>query len=581
MWKLRERLQNEKKWFIRGFKGRMAPIKPALVSCFIVSFISGFHEYGLVAFFRSYALSTLDMQLNRAVPFVLAIIGLPYTLMNVPVGYTLSERFGSRRIMIAGQVMMFLYSAFGVLTCAFSFCLYSWTTGGVSVLLFTLVFFAFGLVFVNVNFIPIVLEQIPNQGSDERSSCVHWTWLFFYFGRLTGTLISSAVVLKVNPVYMFAINLLMAVVALMILTWTPMERFIRNTKSPLNQIWTVTRAVLKQVKCKKGKVEEEQYHTPARFQHYPPDHKPSVFEKVSKDFGGELPIDDVRDVQKFFLITLMLCSCIGIYIIYSLLSTAYVPEVSKMKIPPFLVDECDVVRTEGGNKTFIIQSSHLPVAWLSSISDITTVVMLAVLDLLIYPRFIHKLNTRRRILIGTVFGFLASVASVVTESFRHFGSPDSDNYLNRFAAFYSAPSTLYTVKNLSSLASLPQYICYGFMVAFVQPGATELALVSAPIRMRKLLFAVLLSILGAAQVLGAIMILSQSAVGSIWCFFCNHDQSTGFFVFIITAAVTLSLLVVYWMLSKLYHKFELTILVPYNPDVPKQFSRTPLHHLDT
>ena len=315
----------------------MAPMNPALVCCFVVSFISGFHEYGLVAFFRSYALNALGWNLNQVVPFVLAILGIPYTFLNVPVGYTLSERFGSRRVMIAGQIMMYLYGCFGLFTCAFSHCLYPWATDGIPILLFTLVFFSFGLVFVNVNFIPIVLEQIPNQGSEERSSCVHWAWFSFYFGRLSGTLVSSGIVLSANPVYMFMLKLILAVVALIVLMWAPLERFTRINKSPLSQVWTVCRAVLKECKCVKPKDGggEQEYHGTVRYEKYPPDHRPSVFEKVSQDFGGRLPIDDVRDVQKFFLITLMLCSCIGIYIIYSLVSS----------VPPIHVSLCAYMHT--------------------------------------------------------------------------------------------------------------------------------------------------------------------------------------------------------------------------------------------
>ena len=45
---------------------------------------------------------------------------------------------------------------------------------------------------------------------------------------------------------------------------------------------------------------------------YDPDYEPNAFERASDDFSGPLPIGEVRDVQKYYLIFFMLVSLVPV-----------------------------------------------------------------------------------------------------------------------------------------------------------------------------------------------------------------------------------------------------------------------------
>ena len=45
---------------------------------------------------------------------------------------------------------------------------------------------------------------------------------------------------------------------------------------------------------------------------YDPDYEPNAFERASDDFSGPLPIGEVRDVQKYYLIFFMLVSLLPV-----------------------------------------------------------------------------------------------------------------------------------------------------------------------------------------------------------------------------------------------------------------------------
>ena len=99
--------------------------------------------------------------------------------------------------------------------------------------------------------------------------------------------------------------------------------------------------------------------------------------------------------------------------------SAYSIEIGKMEIPKMLLNS---VRFNIHPPTFPnveYNELSIPVSWFSVIADLTTILSIAVLDLLLYTRFTDQLNIRRRIMLGTVFGFLTSLSSVVTESVRY------------------------------------------------------------------------------------------------------------------------------------------------------------------
>ena len=119
----------------------------------------------------------------------------------------------------------------------------------------------------------------------------------------------------------------------------------------------------------------------------------------------------------------------------------------------------------------------LPLTWTTNtISDLTAVLTILILDRLVYPIFIHKLKFRRRITIGVVFGFLACVAAVSTEATRDLNLKSFESInatatvLNKIPSVFLSASILFESAQVSMYWVVPQYLLYGVMVAFVMPG---------------------------------------------------------------------------------------------------------------
>ena len=258
------------------------------------------------------------IHLNWASSLSLWVLGVSYILFSIPVAYVLGEKLGHKWTIVLGQVMMYLYGLCGGVTCSFDIgCL----NGGSGEQLYwlTLVPFTFGFVLMNVNFIQLALEQVDNISSSAKTSFINWLWFFFFLGRGFTVLATSSILFWAQPVYGFLIKMAFAVLALSLLIWVPFKRIVRSGASismPFASIWRVCREAWKQCSCKK-----RHEHTPRYNQRkYPPDYRPNCFERSSKDFGGSLVIEEVRDVQKFILISGMLFSFVGILIIYSIVS---------------------------------------------------------------------------------------------------------------------------------------------------------------------------------------------------------------------------------------------------------------------
>ena len=118
----------------------------------------------------------------------------------------------------------------------------------------------------------------------------------------------------------------------------------------------------------------------------------------------------------------------------------------------------------------------VPLTWnTNTFSDLTAVLTILILDRLVYPIFIVKLNIRRRITIGVLFGFLSGVAAVTTEATRtvnllSLNSANTSAIMNRVPSVFSSGSVLFLSAQVSVYWVVPQYLLYGVMVAFVMPG---------------------------------------------------------------------------------------------------------------
>ena len=258
------------------------------------------------------------IHLNWASSLALWVLGLSYILFSIPVAYVLGEKLGHKWAIVIGQAMMYFYGLFGGFTCSLDIgCLDGGT--GEQFYWFALVPFAFGFVLMNVNFIQLALEQVDDINSSAKTSFVNWLWFFFFLGRGCTVMVTSSILFWASPVYVFLIKTALAVFALSLLIWVPFNKVVRRGASismPFASIWRVCREAWKQCSCKK-----RHEHTPRYNQRkYPPDYRPNSFERSSKDFGGPLAIQEVRDVQKFILISGMLFSFVGILIIYSIVS---------------------------------------------------------------------------------------------------------------------------------------------------------------------------------------------------------------------------------------------------------------------
>ena len=152
-----------------------------------------------------------------------------------------------------------------------------------------------------------------------------------------------------------------------------------------------------------------------------------------------------------------------------------------MDIPGVLIDSnksYSFWANESGSMVDIREVS-VPLTWnTNTISDLTAVLTILILDRMVYPIFIHRLNFRRRITIGVVFGFLACLAAVITEAMRTVSLKSLENsntnttIINKFSSVSVSASILFESAQVSVYWVVPQFLLYGVMVAFVMPGGT-------------------------------------------------------------------------------------------------------------
>ena len=282
-------------------------------------FFAGFQQYGVTTVFTSLILNSFQLAPVYGISLSLFIFGIPYAFLSLPIAYPLGQKVGYKWAVITGQSLVYLYSLYNVLDCSLSHCVYKWQTKGVPTLAFSLLFFSASLPVLGMNLWLLTLEQIQHLNTDKRSSCIHWMWLIFFLGRLMGAIIGSAIFWWTSPVFLFVIQLGMASTAITIVIWAPLEKLLTGPyKMPFKTIWEVSKAALKQLCKPRSRPVPRRVGVPKT---YDPNFRPSAFDRVSVDYGGKLPEQQVRDVQKFYLILLMLVSLVGIWMMYSLVSS--------------------------------------------------------------------------------------------------------------------------------------------------------------------------------------------------------------------------------------------------------------------
>ena len=182
-----------------------------------------------------------------------------------------------------------------------------------------------------------------------------------------------------------------------------------------------------------------------------------------------------------------LMSISGLVISCFQMTTVFVPEVSKMGLPDQLVNPSKSFSfsfwANEKNKTVSAHHLSVPLTWMTNTcSDLTAVLTILILDRMVYPKFILRLNIRRRIAVGVVFGFLACLAAVTTEAVRSVNQSDLGNsnattviiYYNKIPSVFLSASIMFESSQVSVYWAIPQYLLYGVMVAFIMPGGTHM-----------------------------------------------------------------------------------------------------------
>ena len=175
-----------------------------------------------------------------------------------------------------------------------------------------------------------------------------------------------------------------------------------------------------------------------------------------------------------------LMSISGLVISCFQMTTVFVPEVSKMGLPDQLVNPSKSF-SFWTNKNKTVSAHHLsvPLTWMTNTcSDLTAVLTILILDRMVYPKLILRLNIRRRITIGVMFGFLACLAAVTTEAVRsvnqsNLGESNATTVMNNIPSVFLSASIMFESSQVSVYWAIPQYLLYGVMVAFIMPGGTH------------------------------------------------------------------------------------------------------------
>ena len=155
-------------------------------------------------------------------------------------------------------------------------------------------------------------------------------------------------------------------------------------------------------------------------------------------------------------------------------------ETSKTGIPVSLLitNSCRSNMSPAADIVVRYNEVGFPIGWISVIADLTTILSIAVLNLFVYKTFPDRFTLNNRIIIGTVFAFLTSLSSVVTESTRIVLANNQNEiangtkYFNGLSSLKNSPTAVHTTsQNMPLFSCVPQYMLYGIMTAFILPAS--------------------------------------------------------------------------------------------------------------
>ena len=317
--------------FLQGLYAREFPWNVGLVGCLFCAVFAGFHEYGFSSTLNAFVLNGFNLNSYKAIPISMAVSGMPYVLFSFPLSYCLGHFRGYRVSLMVGFMCMYLYGLYGVIVYTVPETAHLWLTAGIPVFVGALILFGISIPIINYNLYLLALEQVPMISNEGKSVVLHWVQIFFFIGQSVGTFIAPYLFEITAPQHNFTVTTGIAVLGLLVLMWIPMQTYYQSKKKhPFGQIWKVLRAASKECSCCKccrrtGNIVPDTDHNLLvrrnTLLYSVRNKKPNCFERTTIVYGGKLEADEVRGVQKFGLIVLMLLSFLGAFMVQALVRT--------------------------------------------------------------------------------------------------------------------------------------------------------------------------------------------------------------------------------------------------------------------
>ena len=284
-------------------------------------------------------LNGLELNSYFASPISMTVQGLPYLVCVFPLGYWIGHRYGHKTAFTVGLVFMYLYGLYSTTVCIWTQCTQSAAEGEFPLILPGIVFFVISLALMYYNMMLLCLDQLHGEGSVVHSVVLHWMQVFFFAGEFSAFLVVPFMFKYYRASYGYVLILSIAVSALLFIMWSPMELGRPGHRGhPFKLIFTVLKAAGKEcchgVKkrlqmLRRGNIvtdtsTDHSSHRRGIYSRVLRKHSPNCFERIQVEFGGHLPGEDVRDVQQFCLICLMLLSFIAYHMVFAIVSTVVI-----------------------------------------------------------------------------------------------------------------------------------------------------------------------------------------------------------------------------------------------------------------
>jgi hypothetical protein len=468
----------------KELKAKYIPRRWGIVACFLLAFVTGFHEYGVVSVIDAIFLNVLELNSVDAAPISMVVQGLPYLMFVFPFSYWMGHRFGHRVSFTLGLLAMYLYAIFSSIVCTWSHC----TTAGATefpALLLGLVLFFVSLSLMYYNMMLLCLDQIPEEGSDVRSTVLHWMQISFFSGEASAYVAIPFLFKYCGAFYGYVLVGSVALCAILFLMWSPMQLARSGHRGhPFKLICSVLFAAGKECchgikrswdRRRRGNIIANEHLGQSRvaYSALMRKHKPNCFERVQEKYGGHLPSEDVCDVQQFCLICLMLLSFTSYHMVFAIMNIADLSQIERLTFPSFAVtatSHCSENYSEVLNFT-VIHDVHIPVASMNTIHSLTSVLTLILFDRLINPLFGPYLRLRAKIGIGLLFSFASSVVAMSIEALRRESySSATPTVVNNFAEIQQGVSTHWPAISISIFSTIPHLVLFGIANAIVQMG---------------------------------------------------------------------------------------------------------------